>query len=192
MQDIKAPIKQIGETIATLREKKGKENEALYLINKALYAAHDFVVKLILEKHIVYQHEVMKEKAKAQGERSNARIKEDTGLMGEAAQEAKDYVKKSNLDRWVSRVEARLGRVTDYKGEYKKSIAHYKRAIETSNKDPEQKYEGVPRWLEYEGFLAYSTLMSGRVKKGLSLAREAYKKYDLSVGRRFKRADYPT
>ena len=192
MLDIKVPIKQIENTITSLREKKGEEKKTLNLIDKALDAAHDFVVELMLEKHIVYQHEVMKEKANVRGKRNRIRVKKYTDLMEKVANEAMDYAEKNNLDRWVSRVQARLGRASDYKGEYRKSTVYYKRAIETSGKDPEQKYEGIPRWLEYEGFLAYSILMSGRVKKGLSLAREAYEKYDLSVGKRLKKVDYPT
>lgn len=192
-EHIKRYFEEIKDYIATIREEKGKSEETLKVIDQALGAAQDFVVTLILEKHIVYQHEVMEERAKPFSMQNENRIKLFTQKMEDAAKEAGTFVKQNKLDRWASRVQARLGRVADYKGEYKKAIRYYQKAIETADEDPEQKEEGIPRWLECQGFLAYSTLMSGKVAEGLAMSKRVYRKFDdTKEGKSLRRRDYPT
>lgn len=187
--DIQAPLKKISRTIASIRETKGRSGESLEMIESALDSAHDFVVTLLLEKHLVYQHEVMEERTKHK--KNKSKIDRFTQKMLDSALEAQTYVRENDLERWMSRVQARLGRAYDYTGDFKKALKAYKKAIQHSDKDPEVVEEGVPRNLEYRGFLAYSTMMSGKVKKGVALAESVYEEFERGVGLQLKKQDYP-
>jgi tetratricopeptide (TPR) repeat protein len=185
--------KEVLDAIAFLREKKSKGRQTLTLIDKALTAAHDYIVRLYLEKVLVYQHEVMEDKSKPKGKQNKSRQSRYVKKMEEATNEAKVYVKRYNLKRWEARIQRFLGRVADYKKEYSRAVLHYRQAIKTAKKDPEYVAERIPRWFEYEAFLAYSALMSGRVEEGLSMSRSVYKRFDsTSDGKFLKRVDYPT
>jgi tetratricopeptide (TPR) repeat protein len=186
------PFKQISDTVAFLREKKGGGKEALKLIEEAISVAQDFVVSLLLEKHLVYQHEAMEELAKPEGKQDKRRKRVALVKMEAATREAEAYVRINSLTRWTSRANRCLGRVEDYKGNYKKAARHYRKAIKFVKKDPEYLREKVPRWLEYESFLAYSTMMGGDIKKGLVLAKKAFEKFDKTIGRKLRNKDFPT
>lgn len=185
-------IVQISNEISSLREKKGKSEETIRLTDGVLDSAHDFVVNLMLEKHLLYQHIVMEEDAKKKVKRDIKRRNKGLSNMEKATSDALVYVEKNNLIRWLSRVNRCLGRVADYKGKYKHAINYYKKAIKHAKFDPEVVKGGVPRELEYSAFLAHSYMMSGQVDKGLKLAKDTYRKFDKGVGTRLKKKDYPT
>lgn len=185
-------IKEIYGEVATLREKKGKSGETLQLLDSVLESAQDLVVNLMLERHLLYQHIVMEEDAKNKSKRNKDRRRIGAKNMGLVAIEVFNYVKTNNLNRWFSRVNRCLGRVADYKGEYKKAIGCYKKAIKYAKHDPEVVKEIVPRELEYNAFLAHSTMMSGQVDKGFKFAKDTYKEFDRRDGMKLKKKDYPT
>lgn len=181
------------DTIAAIREKKSKGKQTLALIDKALSAAQDYVARLYLEKVLVYQHEVMEDRSRPDAKQDKTKQRRFIKKMEEAAKEAETYVKRHKLKRWESRIFRFFGRVYDYKEDYSKAITYYKQAIKVAEKDPEYVSERIPRWLEYEAFLAYSTLMSGRAKEGLSMSRSVYKRFDsTSDGKYLRKVDYPT
>lgn len=185
--------KRVFDAIASLREKKDQGSETLKLIDKALVEAHDYVVKLKLEKALVYQHEVMEDRSKPEGGQDKKKQLRFMKKMEDSVVETREYVDRNGLERWESRIHRFLGRVSDYKEEYSQAITHYNKAITFTKKDPEYLQEKIPHWLEYEALLAYSTLMSGKGKEGLSLSRSVYKKFDnTKEGRFLKKKDYPT
>lgn len=191
--NLESKPKEVLDVIAHIREKKSKGRQTLALVDKALIAAHDYVARLYLEKVLVYQHEVMEDRSKPEGKQNKSRQVRYIRKMQEATNDAKAYVEKQKLKRWESRIYRFLGRVSDYKREYSKAISHYRRAIATAKKDPEFVQERIPRWLEYEAFLAYSTLMSGKKDTGLAMSRKVYKRFDTTAeGKFLKRHDYPT
>jgi hypothetical protein len=134
----------------------------------------------------------MEENAKDKVKRNEKRRKKGLLNMEKATNDALVYIGKNNLTRWLSRVNRCLGRVADYKGKHKKAIGFYKKAIRYAKYDPEVVNEGVSRELEYMSFLAYSTMMSGQVDKGIELARSIYRQFDEEAGIKLKKRDYPT
>lgn len=185
-------IKEIKKEVSALREKKGKSEATIKLVDSLLVSAHDLVVTLLLEKHLLYQHIVMEEISKPEEKQDKKRKSSGLQNMQKETQKAYEYIKINKLDRWLSRAYRCLGRVEDYTGNYKKAVHYYRNAIKYSDLDPEVVGEGLPRKLEYEGFLAYSTMMSGQIEKGLNLAIKVYKDFDKGVGSKLKLIDYPT
>lgn len=189
--NLESKPKEVLDVIAHIREKKGKGAQTLALIDKALTAAHDYIVRLYLEKVLVYHHEVMEDRSKPEGKQNKSRQSRYVRKMEKATLEAKVYVDRHRLIRWESRIQRFLGRVADCKSEYSKAATHYKKAIKVAKKDPEYAQEQIPRWLEYEALLAYSLLMSGRA--GLKTSRRVYKKFDVTPeGKFLRKQDYPT
>lgn len=186
-------FEQLRGIVAKHREQKGKDSQTLDFVDGILHRTHDLILELILEKHLVYQHMVMEEDAKPFSKRNKKR--RDLGLKGmkQAALEAQKWMIQNRLKNWESRVNRCLGRVADYNKDYKKAILCYKKAIATSKKDPEWTDLKVPRWLELEAFLAYSTLMQGNLAKGILLSKQVYKKFVTSKEALYlRKVDYPT
>lgn len=169
------------EQIRLLREQKGKEKQTLKLINKSLKEGQDFVIELLWEEALIHQHAYM---TKASGEALQK--------MEGTVKTAQFFVKKFGLKNYRSRLERYLGRLNDYKGNFKDSVKNYKKAIKYARLDPFYLSEGKPVWLELEGFLSYSLLMSGDASAGLSMAQKAYQKFEEKEGRQLKTRDYPT
>ena len=191
--DLESTPKEVLNAIAHIREKKGKGKQTLVLIEKVLIVAQDYVVRLYLEKVLVYQHEVMEDRSKPESKQNKSRQAKYVKKMEETTLEAKSYIERYKLYRWESRIQRFLGRVADYKKDFSKAVIYYKRAIATAKKDPEYVAERIPRWLEYEAFLAYSLLMFGKVNEGFSMSRRVYKKFDTtSEGKFLRKKDYPT
>ena len=71
-----------------------------------------------------------------------------------------------------------MGRIADYKKDYQKATAYYKKSIRLAKNDPDYIRRKLPRYLEIEAFLSYSLVMSGQVKRGYDLARNVYEKFD--------------
>jgi tetratricopeptide (TPR) repeat protein len=181
VQLVKSPFKEIGKNIAIMREKKGKEKGTLSWINEAFRLGQGFLVSLYFERILVYQHMLMEGDKKA------------LPKMEAATMVAMKFVKQNRLKEWDSRVYRFLGRLYDYKNQYQKSIPAYKKAISLAKFDPEYIEEGVPRWLELEGFLSYSLLMSGKTKIAIDAAKKTYQKYDANKeALALKKKDYYT
>lgn len=161
---------EITQVISKLREHKGKEKEVLKIIKEALGFGHQFVVNLFFEEALTHQH--------------LNRISD----MEKTVLKASYYVNKYKLTEWNSRLFRFMGRVADYKGQYKKAISYYKKSIKYVNLDPEPF-----RSLELEGLLAFAILMSGKIEKGYKYSKKTYLKYtNTKVGLALKQKDYFT
>jgi tetratricopeptide (TPR) repeat protein len=179
--------------LATLREKKKKGKKEFELLDKILAFAHDYVVTLYLEKALFYQHSFMEERSKPKDRQNQKVFRQSLKGMRASVEQAMEYVEKYELKRWLSRVCRFLGRVADYSNKFDDAMGFYKKAIKESKHDPEFTEEGVPRWLEYEAFLAYSLMMSGELEKGLKFSKTVWKKFfDTREARKLRRNDYPT
>lgn len=172
----KKTFEDIKKTIASLREKKGKEKATLLLIDNVINFGHGFVVNLMWERALSYQHMVMN------GDKKSLPKMEAAILV------ASKYIKDNRLKEWESRAYRFLGRLHDYQGKFTSSIIDYKKAISLVGLDPEPFRE-----FELEGFLSYAYIMSGKVGLGYKLAIQTFDKYNSSVqGRNLKKKDYPT
>lgn len=161
-------FEDISQAIGKLREQKGKEKETLKLINEALLFGHDFVVNLFFEEALTHQHLYM-------NDNSNKKALLD---MEKAILKAGFYINKYKVTELNSRLFRFMGRIADYKKQYKKAIVYYKK----SDKN-----------LEIEGFISYSTIMSGQYNKGLELSKSIYNKFLKSPeGKKLKQVDYNT
>jgi len=191
MMDLDLQIAGIKKTVTSIREKRGKSESTLKVLDNVIKNIQDLIVSLLLEKHLLYQHQVMEELAK---NKPDAKKKEAAiHNMYIATIAAEKYVRTHKLTQWDSRINRCLGRVADYKGEYMKAIKYYKLAIKTCRKDPEYTVDKTPRWLEYEAYLAYSVMMLGEVDKGMMLSRKIYRKFLTDKhALDLKKRDYPT
>lgn len=173
---------EITKYISILREQKGKEKEVLKVVNDALSFGHDFVANLFFEEALTNQHLYM-------NDNSNKKALID---MQNSVLRAGHYINKYNLTKWQSRYFRFLGRVEDYKKDFKKSSLYYKKAIKYVNLDPDVANKVLPRKLELEGFLAYSMIMSGNVN-GFKLSRDLFNKFsNTKEGLELKNKDYTT
>lgn len=171
-------LEDIRQAIGKLREQKGKEKETLKLINEALNFGHDFVINLFFEEALTYQHLYMNDSSN----------KEALSNMEKTILKASFYVNKYKITKLNSRLFRFMGRVADYRGQYKKAISYYKRSIKFVKLDPEPF-----RIFELEAFLSYSIIMSGNYTKGYKLARNIYNKFlNTSEGKNLKTKDYNT
>ena len=169
---------EITKFISKLREQKGKEKEVLKLINEALGFGHQFIVDLFFEEALTNQHLYM-----------NDNSNKDALLnMQKSALKAGYYIKRYNLNKWLSRYFRFLGRIEDYKKNFKKSVSYYKKAIKYVQIDPEPF-----RVFELEGFLAFAILNAGDIKKGYNYSKKVYKKYlETNTGSKLYKKDYFT
>ena len=190
---LQTKLKDILKEISVLREEKGREEDVAKVIEKALRAGHDWEVNLLFEKALNYQHMVMNEEAKNENDKDLVARKTSLLNMEETILEAKFYIEKYKLMQWKSRIHRFLGRLYDYKNESKKAIAEYEKALTFVNEDPDYAEKKIPRNLELEAFLAYSTLQSGDMERGLEMSRRTYEKFNKTVeGKRLKKKDYVT
>lgn len=91
---------------------------------------------------------------------------------------AKYYIVRFDLEEWKHRLYRFMGRVEDYKGNYKKAISHYHKSLKYFETDPDYPGQRQPRYLEVEGFLSYSMIMSGRMVDGYEKAKKTYQKFE--------------
>lgn len=174
---------EISKYIFTLREQKGKEKEVLKVINDALSFGHEFIANLFFEEALTNQHLYM-------NDNSNKKALLD---MQKSVLKAGFYINKYNLTKWQSRYFRFLGRIEDYKKNFKKSSFYYKKAIKYVNLDPDVVGKILPRKFELEGFLAYSTIMSGNINKGFRISKDLFKKFiDSEEGINLKRNNFTT
>lgn len=175
---LKTSPQKISEYIKSLREQKGKEKETLAVINKALSFGHDFVINLFWEEALTYRHILMNDSSN----------KKAVAQMESAVLKARFYIEKYNLAKWKSRLYRFLGRISDYKSEFSKSVGFYKKAITLSKLDPESFRDS-----ELKEFLSYALIMSGKTEVGYKMARKTFDDFDLTTnGKDLKRKDYQT
>lgn len=190
---INSPFKKISEAIEYIRERKGKEGTALAWIDEAIRFGKGFITNLYFERILVYQHMVMEEDSKPEGEKNQTKRRSALAKMEAATYVAMEYVQRNKLKEWESRAYRFLGRLENYRGEYKKSVAAYKKAISLASLDPEYVEKGIPRWLELESMMTSPLILSGQVKTGVWLAKKTFKKYDTNLeAKRLKKKDYFT
>ncbi len=171
-------LEEIRQKIAKLREQKGKEKETLKLIEEALSFGHGFVVNLFFEEALTYQHLYMSDS-------SNKKALSD---MEKTILKASFYVNKFKLNEWNSRLYRFMGRVADYRGQYKKAISYYKKAIKFVNLDPEPF-----RILELKAFISYSIIMLGKYNEGYKHAKKTYNEFiNSGEGKKLMKDDYQT
>lgn len=169
---------EITKHISTLREQKGKEKEVLKIVNEALSFGHEFIVNLFFEEALTYQHLYMNVSAN----------KSALVNMQKSVLKAGFYINKYDLTKWQSRYFRFLGRIEDYKKNFKKAIFYYKKSIKYVHLDPEPF-----RQFELEGFLAFAILMSGQLDKGYKYSKKVYVKYTATkAGLKLKNKDYFT
>ena len=169
---------EITEHIKVLREQKGKEKETLELIEESLSFGHEFVINLFFEEALTHQHLFM-------NDQSNKKAITD---MEKSILKADFYINKYKLTKWKSRLFRFLGRIADYRGQYKKAVGLYRKSIKFVKLDTEPF-----RILELEGLLSFSLMMSGSYSAGYKLARETYNKFRLSPeGKLLNKKDYQT
>lgn len=171
-------FEDVSQAIVKLREQKGKEKETFKLINDALVFGNEFVINLFFEEALTHQHLYM-------NDNTNKKALSD---MEKAILKASFCVSKYKITKLNSRLFRFMGRVADYRGQYKKAINYYRKSIKFVNLDPEPF-----RFLELEAFLSFSTIMSGQYSKGLKLAKVVYNKFLKSQeGKKLKKDDYNT
>jgi len=181
------------DSIANLREQKGKEKQVLALIEEAIKSGNSYIIQLFWEEFIVHQHVIMSERAREEGERDAEKMRKALLGMETAIKEADYYIKKYKLNYWEHRLHRFWGRLYDYKGLFNKAVVEYKKAIPLARQDPEVKEKGYPRWLEAKAFLSYSLIMSGKTKEGVALAKEAFGQLNEGPdGKYLKKKDYFT
>ncbi len=171
-------FEDIRQEIGKLREQKGKEKETLKLINEALFFGHDFVINLFFEEALTHQHLYM-------NDNSNKKALSD---MEKSILKASFYVNKYKITKLNSRLFRFMGRVADYRGQFKKAINYYKESVKFVKLDPEPF-----RIFELEAFLSYSIIMSGEYSNGYKLARRLYNKFiNSDQGKILKKNDCTT
>jgi tetratricopeptide (TPR) repeat protein len=182
--------REILEKVAKAREMVGNETKTREIIDESLGVLHDTVVNLYLEKVHLFQLVMMTERDKGKSDKN--KIKKAINDWKRALKETEQYVKLFKLKRWQSRINRYWGRWCDAIGKHIKAIEYYKKSIKSAKLDPEYTDNGVPRWLEIEGFLASSTIYTGRVKTGWEMSKKIYKKFDSGEAAELKNKDYST
>ena len=173
----KTSPKEIMEKIQKLREQKGKEKETLELIRRASLYGNDFVVNLFWEKALTYHHLMMDEEAKGEKANNEKRI-QYLLKMEEAVKHAGYFIVRFDQDRWKHRLYRFLGRVAEFKKEYKRAVSYYVKSLKFAKSDPDYLEKGYPRWFEVEGLLSSSLILAGQTTKGHLMAENVYRKFD--------------
>ncbi len=178
--------------VAKAREVVAGEAVTDKLIDQELEILHNVVVNLYLEKAHIYQLMLMTERDKPEGQRDRNILKRAVTGWRRTMKEIEEYVKFFRLSRWQSRIERYWGRLCDATGRYTEAISHYRKSIRSARLDPEFTDQGVPRWLEAEGFLAASYIYTGKIKTGWEKSKRIYKRFDTAEAADLKQKDYST
>jgi len=184
---------EILKKVATVRERKGKGESELKLVDSLVDKAFDYFVNLLFEKALFLQHTVIEEMSKPERERDEKVVKLYIKRMGDVVSLASKLIYLLKAKRLYSRVHRFEGRVFDYAENYSEAVKAYKKALKYYTLDPEFIETGIPRNLEYKAFLAYSTIMAGKVKEGLKMSRQIWNEFiSGKTGLRLKKISYGT
>ncbi len=184
--------------IAIEREKKGTSEVLIPYIHKVREEAEKLgetstFVQLYQEEFLSAQHMVMEEKAKKL-KANPLRAAKGIFIMETTSKAMEKYTEGNdeNLDPVIkARVYRFLGRYADYKGQFGKSEAHYRKGLEYFDQStkPEERFNR----LEFLGFLSYSLIKQGKTEEGLGLAQQTLKDFDDSdEGKWLKENNYYT
>ena len=171
------------QKISKLREEKGSEKQVLLLVEKYRQLLSSAVVNLYFEEALTYQHLYMNDSSN----------KKALLNMQKSVIKAGEYINMFNLRQWQSRYFRFLGRIEDYKSNFKKSSEYYKMSLKYVKKDPDVVVKKIPRELELTGFLAFALIMSGKTKEGLEVFGKVILKFTKSkIGVDLKNKDFDT
>lgn len=135
--------------VQTLREKKGKEQETLDLVNRT-------IIKLLWEKTLTYQHIY----------RHNGNNKVALNNMNVSVSEAKSYIDKYKIKDLLPTHYLLLGKISDFKNKFGEAVKYYKKAPKTAETDGHLAYALIMSGKTTEGFkLATKSLKDIDTKK---------------------------
>lgn len=171
--------------IGVEREKKGTSEVLIPHIRKVREEVEKLgetstVVQLYQEEFLSAQHMVMEEKAKKL-KANPFRAAKGMFIMETTSKVMEKYTEGNgeNLDPVIkARVFRFLGRYADYKGQFGKSEAYYRKGLayfDQSTK-PEERFNR----LEFLGFLSYSLIKQGKTEEGIDLVQQTLKNFDES------------
>lgn len=166
------------QQIQKLRETKGSEAETLSKINEIwpeIERENDFatLAKLYWEKAFVYQHLVM----------GHTDTEDNLKLMEQSALSAHDLVTKNNLSELQGDDLRFLGRIYDYKQDFKTAFDYYQQALNFYQS------QDAPRILEINAFMSANLINQGKTNDGLNLAKKIYGEFENSP---LKNSDFYT
>lgn len=161
--------------IATLREIKGKEKQALKLTDELEESAqkeknHEVLVKLNWERALVWQHVAMSEATTDNPDQSV--IKDAYEKMGIYSKMADEIITQNNLQNLKPPSYRFLGQYFRLTGDLPRAKDYYKKAIDMFE------HAKSAQSLELKGFLAHVLIMMGQLEQGLELAKKTYEEYD--------------
>lgn len=171
--------------IAEEREKKGRADTLIPYIQSVRESADKLgeasvVVQLYQEEFLAGQHILMEEKSKRL-KANPFRVVKGLMIMESTTTQMDRYsnLHSSNIDPVINaRVNRFLGKYAEYKGNYKKSEAYYRKGLSffESAESPEARFN----ILEFKGFLSYSLLKQGKLVEGTDLVKQTLKDFDES------------
>jgi hypothetical protein len=182
--------------IATLREKKGVEEQALQLIRAVRLQTiwldlSEHVANLFWEESLVGQHMVMGERDKPEDEKDEIFASRGLAIMSDAALQAHMYVQSHELTHLLGASYRFLGRVATYKGDHNTAKGHYERSLALYKEEQDPIIRS--RKIELQAFLSHALMMTGDIKGGMALAQQTFEEANQSeVGVALRDHDYYT
>lgn len=167
--------------IGSLREKPGLEDITFQLINsvreraRLLSNREEDVFHLYLEESLLWQHIVMEERDKSEG--NKGRMNEALQMMQTTTHKAETFRLLQGLDKLEADSLRFHGRVESYKGEHELALWKYQDSKKLFLRMPPDDPRRI-RWIEVQGFEAEALIMIGEVDEGLALAKETWELYE--------------
>lgn len=185
----KENLSSILTEIAVQREKKGTSEVLIPYIRKVRKEMEKLgdvthVVQLLQEEALCGKHMIMEEISKGlKGNLFQTATRAIKGLwiMEKTSNAMKGYLGHKGLDPVTEATIFRfLGRHEDERGMFKRSEPYYRKGLEYFNQS--DKIEERYKRLELLGFLSFSLIKQGKVKKdeGIELAKQTLKDFDES------------
>lgn len=184
------------EKVASTREIKGKDTEALNMARKVRAEAmklgeHEHVVNLYWEEYLIGKHLLMATRNEEMGAGDRLRLRaQGFLLMRNTSKAAFVYIEKHNVENLRPRSHRFLGKMDMLTKRYGKAIEHFSTGVELFQKmdDPVQRVNA----LELSGFLAEAMILSGFIPPGIDLAVNTFSRYDEGDGAELRDRDYYT
>lgn len=160
--------------IGTLREQRGKEQEALGLIRDTRSDAvalglHEDVVDLYWEEFLVGRH------------------MDNLDMMKTAATAAGEYIERFDVESKRPRSNRFMGVVLLEEGDFRGAENHFRRGIELFEQmdDPAERVNA----LELRGYLAETFIWGGRVSEGIKEGLETFDEFEKGDGESLRGRD---